>query len=141
MTKKNAPASSAPASARILLLEDDEYLRAILKQALVRCGCTVADAANGNEGIELFRQQTFDLAIIDLVMPEKDGLETIPELKRLSPNVKIIAISGGGRFGDKDDYLRVAKCIGAIETLKKPFTDDVLVAAVARVLISARTPR
>ena len=104
----------------ILVMDDDEQVRAMLRQALEREGYEVLDAPDGKEGMRLFREQEADLIITDLIMPEKEGLETIMELRRDFREVKIIAISGGGRVAP-DVYLSLAKNLGAHVTLTKPF--------------------
>lgn len=73
----------------------------------------------------LYGQQAADLVITDLIMPDKDGLEIIQDLRRLNPKVRILAISGGGRV-DANEYLAVARKFGAVEVLPKPFTKDEL---------------
>ncbi|MCP5103687.1 MAG: response regulator [bacterium] len=105
---------------RILIIDDDWQMREMMTQALKRAGYDVADAANGKIGMEIHREQPMDLVITDLIMPEKEGIETIRELRRDFPGLKIIAISGGGRAG-ANGYLSVAKTIGADRTLSKPF--------------------
>ena len=105
---------------RILVIDDDWQMREMMHQALDRAGYDVVDAANGKIGMNIQRQEPVDLVITDLIMPEKEGIETIRELRRDFPGLKIIAISGGGRAG-ADGYLSVAKTIGADRTLSKPF--------------------
>lgn len=105
---------------RILVIDDDWQMREMMRQALERAGYSVADAQNGKVGMELQRKAPADLVITDLIMPEKEGIETIRELRRDFPDLKIIAISGGGR-ASADGYLSVAKTIGANKTLSKPF--------------------
>lgn len=105
---------------RILVIDDDWQMREMMHQALERAGYDVVDAANGKIGMNIQRQEPVDLVITDLIMPEKEGIETIRELRRDFPGLKIIAISGGGRAG-ADGYLSVAKTIGADRTLSKPF--------------------
>jgi len=105
---------------RILVIDDDWQMREMMHQALERAGYGVVDAANGKIGMNIQRQEPVDLVITDLIMPEKEGIETIRELRRDFPGLKIIAISGGGRAG-ADGYLSVAKTIGADRTLSKPF--------------------
>ena len=85
---------------RLLVIDDDDQMRQMLKQMLERAGYEIIDAPDGQTGIELYRQNPTDLIITDLIMPQKDGMETIIELKRDFPNVKIIAISGGSRAMD-----------------------------------------
>jgi DNA-binding response OmpR family regulator len=91
-----------------LVIEDDDRLRTTLRKMLERSGYEVVVASNGKEGIKHFREAPCDLVITDLIMPEKEGLETIRELKEEVPDIKVIAISGGGREGF-DDSLRLAK--------------------------------
>ena len=121
--------------ANILLVEDDEAVREILRKALVSAGHTVEEASNGDVALAAYRRQAADVVITDLVMPDKDGLETIMLLRRLDPAVKIIAISGGGRtIGSGQLYLETARSIGAAQILAKPFTGSALLAAVTEVL-------
>ena len=106
--------------ALILLIEDDFNLRAVLMAALEKTGHEVAEAPNGKIGIEEFRKRPADLVVTDLFMPEQDGIETIMILKEEFPDVKIIAMSGGGRM-PPEGYLESAKILGAIQVLAKPF--------------------
>ena len=96
-------------------------------------------AAGGAEALKLSCKGPFDLVITDLIMPEKEGLETIMALRRQSPTTKIIAMSGGGRNSGKD-YLAIARLLGAQRTLAKPFSNAELLAAVADVLAKETTP-
>jgi DNA-binding response OmpR family regulator len=105
---------------RILVVDDDWQMREMMHQALARAGYDVVEAANGKIGMNIQRENPVDLVITDLIMPEKEGIETIRELRKDFPGLKIIAISGGGRAG-ADGYLSVAKTIGADRTLSKPF--------------------
>ena len=79
------------------------------------------DAPNGKVGMELCQEEPFDLVITDIVMPEKDGIETIGEIRRYFPETKIIAISGGGQRLEADDVLHTAGILGVQCTLSKPF--------------------
>lgn len=117
----------------ILIIDDDELFRKFLRLALVGFGFTVTEARDGIEGIRCYTQGTFDLVITDLVMPGKEGLETIRELRQKDPGVRIIAISGGGRAGH-GDYLPLARAFGALEVMDKPFTPERLRAAISKVL-------
>ena len=103
----------------ILIIDDDNQFRTMLRKMVERNGYEVIEASDGKEGIELYRKNHTDLIITDLIMPEKDGIETIQELKKDFPDIKIIAISGGGRLGPQD-YLHLAKMLGAQRTLTKP---------------------
>ena len=117
----------------ILLVDDNAGLLKMQAEFLRSAGYVVTTAANGKEALRLTQEQAFDLVVTDLVMPEKEGIETIIELRRKIPAMKIIAMSGGGR-GDAKDYLIVAQKLGAAKTLAKPFSGKELVEAVASVL-------
>lgn len=106
---------------RILLIEDDTALRRMLYYDLIAAGYAVAEAVHGADGLMQLRQNPVDLVITDMLMPEMDGVETIQQLRRSFPDIKIMAISGGG-LASPDHYLRIAKKLGADKTLKKPFT-------------------
>ena len=125
---------------RILLVDDDELLRGALHQILVRAGYDVDDASNGKVAVREYRRQPCDVVIMDIVMPDVEGLGTIRELRRMDPNVKIIAISGGG-LGKAGDYLGIARMLGAIRALAKPFLPEALLATIAEVLADPDTPR
>src|SRR5687767_14027836 len=99
--------------ASILLVEDDEQLRPMLKLVLERGGHQVQEAGNGKEALKIYLRHPTDLVVTDLVMPDKEGLETILELRRIYPDVKIIAMSGGGRTGGGQGYLELARKFGA----------------------------
>ncbi len=104
---------------RILIMEDDAQIQLMLKGVLEDEGYVVRVTSNGKEGKQYWQKERFDLVITDLLMPEKEGLETITELRRESPNTKIIAISGGIQdFGF--DILEMAKRLGANQTFGKP---------------------
>lgn len=118
---------------RILVIDDDAPFRSVLEQMLTRAGYEVATAGNGREGLELQRKAPAPLVITDLIMPEKEGMETIIELRRDFPETKIIAISGGGRHGSQD-FLPIAQKLGAVRTLEKPFSREHLLEAVTAVL-------
>jgi CheY-like chemotaxis protein len=108
--------------ASILLVEDDIQLRSMLKIVLDRAGHEVQEAGNGKEALELYTKSPADLIVTDLVMPDKEGLETIMEFRRSYPDVKIIAMSGGGRTGAQN-YLELAKKFGADYIVTKPFSN------------------
>jgi CheY-like chemotaxis protein len=120
--------------ARILLIEDDPTIRAVLRLTLAHLGHTVIEARNGKEGLALFKEADVDLVITDIVMPEKEGLEVLMELRtRQLPPVKIIAISGGARVNIADN-LRMAKLLGAAKVLTKPFSNEAMIAAINELL-------
>jgi CheY-like chemotaxis protein len=115
--------------ATILVIDDDDLVRATLERALARAGYTVLLAQDGDAGIDLFRRSPVDLVITDILMPEKEGLQTIRELRAAGRNVPIIAISGGGRSGQLQ-FLDAAKAFGAVHVLQKPFTNEALLGLV-----------
>lgn len=105
---------------KILLIDDEFQIRELLKRYLIRAGYEVWEAGNGEEGIRCFRDQAPDLVITDLIMPEKDGLECILTFKKIAPDTKIIAMSGGG-LGKPEGYLSLAQKMGASRVFTKPF--------------------
>ena len=119
--------------ARILVIDDDVQIQAMLRQMLEREGYEVVDAPDGKVGMKLYREQKPDLVITDLIMPEKEGIETIMELQREFPDVKIIAISGGGVIA-AENYLCLAKGLGALRTFAKPFERNEILEAVGQLL-------
>ena len=119
--------------ASILVIDDNlDLARAVVKR-LERSGHSAVMAVDGNAGLALFRSQRIDLILTDILMPEKEGLETIRELRKESPDVPIIAMSGGG-YATGTDYLRLAMKFGANASLQKPFEQHELVALVTELL-------
>ena len=117
----------------VLVVDDDLQVLEVVGEMLILEGFDVEVARNGREALEQFRRQPFDLVITDLIMPDKEGLETITELRASDRHVPIIAMSGGGRIGPTD-YLETALQIGANATLAKPFARSELIATVTRLL-------
>ena len=113
--------------ATILVIDDEEIIRALLRSALEAAGYEVTEAANGRQGLELYRHKPTDLVITDIVMPELNGLDMLLELTREFIHAKVIAISGVG--GEKN-VLDVAKLLGARQTFQKPFSMPHLLGAV-----------
>jgi CheY-like chemotaxis protein len=111
---------------RILVIEDDPMARIAIVQILKVSGYEVIEADNGRRGIELFEGEAPDLVVTDIIMPEKEGLETIMHLRGLRPGQKIIAISGGGRLFNTD-FLQMASRLGADAILAKPFEPEELI--------------
>ncbi|MBA3013774.1 MAG: response regulator [Proteobacteria bacterium] len=119
--------------ARILVIDDDPWVLKIFRQILEDDGHVVSTASNGQEGLDLFRQNPTELIITDMVMPVKDGLKLIMELEKEFPNVPAIAISGGGVI-EPERYLTLAESIGTRKTLIKPVSKQDLLDAVHSVL-------
>jgi len=105
--------------ARILVVDDDEQVRIMLEIALSRDSHEVVTAENGAVASMRQSERPADVVIMDIIMPEKEGFETIIEFRREYPETKIIAISGGGRLGP-DQYLKLAKTMGADFIFEKP---------------------
>jgi len=118
---------------RILIIDDDHHILLMVKKMLERAGFEVDLAANGEEGLKLFKKMPVELVITDIIMPEKEGLETIREMKRLAPDLKIIAMSGGGKVSSKN-YLDTAKIFGATRIMAKPFTQKQMVSTVQELM-------
>jgi len=108
--------------ARILVIDDEDLARFTIKDFLENAGHEVVEARDGEEGVHFQKAQPFDLIVTDIIMPKKEGVETIIEIKRDFPEIKIIAISGGGRTRNLD-FLELANKFGADRVLAKPFTE------------------
>ncbi len=118
----------------ILIVDDDEAIRNFLKFILEKNGFKTLMAENGNEALEQFNNNQVDLVITDIVMPEKEGLEFIYELRNNDTNLKIIAISGGGKH-IPDYYLALANEFGVNASIKKPFTEDDILQVINNLLV------
>src|SRR5664280_1663743 len=116
--------------AKILVFDDEPSILLMIKKMLERAGHEVDMALNGREGMELLEKNKPDLVITDIIMPEKEGLETIMTLRKKYPEIKIIAISGGGRIGP-EGYLPSAKHLGADMVFQKPLVQKEFMEAVA----------
>ncbi|WP_286829729.1 MULTISPECIES: response regulator [Kordiimonas] len=115
----------------ICLIEDDPTIRKALSKVLEREGHFVAVCSNGREGLNIASSRRFDLVITDIIMPEVEGIEVIQKLRQHQPDLRIIAMSGGGRVGNTD-FLEIAKSIGAHEVLYKPVTRTEVMQAIER---------
>jgi two-component system, chemotaxis family, chemotaxis protein CheY len=115
----------------ILVIDDEAAMRRLIGRVLKRLGHLVQEAADGREGLELFRRQRPALVISDIVMPDGEGIETIRQIRRESPETPILAISGSA---NQSLYLRAATGLGASASLQKPFAPEELAAAVEELL-------
>jgi len=120
--------------ALILIIEDEADVRRLYKRILEQAGYRVVEAPDGGAVTTAYRQHHPDLVITDIIMPDKEGIETIMELRRDFPKVKIIAMSGGGEAMAPAACLQLAKRLGAVTTLAKPFSQYELLDAVRTVL-------
>jgi two-component system response regulator (stage 0 sporulation protein F) len=113
--------------ATILIIDDDDLIRVLLRSAFEEAGYEVMEAANGRQGLELYRQRPTDLVITDILMPEMNGLDMLLALTREFLHAKVIAISGAG---EEKNVLDVAKLLGARQTFQKPISLPHLLGAV-----------
>ncbi len=120
--------------ASILVIDDDEQILIMLKKMLELAGYEVTTANNGIKGLQLFRQKQTDLVITDIIMPDKEGIETIGDLKKEFPDVKIIAVSGGG-INEAEHYLDIASDFGAEMTFAKPIDSKNFLEGVKKILL------
>ena len=112
------PDKESMAMSRILVVDDDRHIRNMLLRIFEGQGYDVSLAENGKHGLEVLAEQDVDLIVSDILMPEKDGLEMISTVKELYPDIKIVAMSGGGHIGS-ENYLRLAQHMGAERTIQK----------------------
>lgn len=123
--------TEAPNTYRILVIDDEPDIRRLLRLALEEAGYEVWEAQEGEDGLAIARQKECDLAIVDLFMPGKEGLETILALRRDMPQIKLIAMSGGSGH---TDMLPAARSFGADQTIHKPYELDTLLTSIAALL-------
>ena len=118
---------------RILVIDDEQLIRQVLRVILERAGHTVLDAANGREGMGLWRDEPVDIVVTDIYMPEKDGVQVLLEMKHVATKPKIIAMSGGGQKGLLD-WRAAALALGADGVLLKPFDERTVLCTIQEVL-------
>ena len=118
---------------KILVIDDDDLVRATIVAVLERADVEVSEAADGDVGMRLFEEGAHDVVITDILMPNREGIETIRDLRRSKEDVKIIAISGGGNI-DKMQLLDLAQKFGADRVLPKPFTPQQVLTTLDEVL-------
>ena len=115
--------------ARVLVIDDEEVVRDLVAEILSTAGHEIATAEDGEAGIAAYRRSPFDVVVTDILMPVKDGMQVIRELKGDDPDVRIIATAAMG-----DEALREAIRVGANRTLAKPFKVDAMLEAVDSLL-------
>lgn len=119
MTNANPIApSSGP---MVCVIDDDEHVRTTLAEILRRSGYDVVLASDGDVGLQLVETKRPDIVVTDIVMPNREGIETIREIRSRFPNVRILAMSGGGSKSTSTDFLELAYALGADDVLAKPF--------------------
>jgi len=115
--------------ARVIVIDDDVSVRYSLRAILEEVGHIVFEAKNGNDGLVLMEETAVDVAIVDMIMPVKEGVETTIQIRSQFPSVKTIAMSGGGR-NQNFDFLQIASEYGACGTLQKPFSKEQLLTSI-----------
>ncbi|MGH6926674.1 MAG: response regulator [Dongiaceae bacterium] len=130
----------------ILVIDDDEMVRSTVKAMLESRGHEVAVAVDGEDGLRQLQKQTFDLVLCDIFMPNKDGIGTLRDIRRVDADLPVIIMTGGspnaGRVGDRADvdYLHMARLLGATRTIGKPFMIKQLIALVDEALAERKPP-
>ncbi len=119
--------------ARILVVDDEAPMRLLLREAFETNGYDVVEASNGFEAVRIFSEGEIDLVITEIIMPEKEGIEAIRDLKKIDQDVKIIAMSAGGRL-EPHFYLQMASKFGAQRVFQKPLSITFILAAVKELL-------
>jgi len=131
---------------RVIIIDDEEDIRIVLKEIFVRAGFDVGVASDGSEGLNLVRETGADLVITDIIMPGIDGVQTAYDIRMEFPNTKIIVMSGGGNTGPLEyepaaiattSYLASAEAVGADLTITKPFDREELINAVRELTSSS----
>jgi CheY-like chemotaxis protein len=105
----------------VLVVDDEDQIRQLIRETLEYAGYHVTEARDGKEALQQYRLAPADVVIMDILMPDQDGLETIATLRREFPNVKVIAMTGGSGMIGILNFLDVARMLGAHSTLQKPF--------------------
>jgi CheY-like chemotaxis protein len=115
----------------VLVVDDQDQVRQLIRETLEQAGYEVEEARDGKEGLDRYRARSTDLVIMDILMPDQDGLETIMTLSREFPDTRVIAMTGGSDTIGVLNFLDVARMLGAKRTLQKPFELKVLLDTVA----------
>lgn len=124
----------------LLVVDDDDQVRRLVREMLVHAGHVVAEARDGEDALSQCQDESFDLVIMDIFMPKKEGLEAIKQLRQEFPAIKVLAMSGGvAKF--QVDVLGMAKKFGAHQTITKPFDIDTFLKTVHEVLGADVSPR
>lgn len=123
----------------IVIVDDDPTIRLIAAELLRPDNHVVLEAEDGDEALKVVGSMAVDLVVLDMLMPNKDGLETILELRRTQPGIRILAISSGGRVG-AEQLLRTATMLGADETMVKPLRLESFATTVSRLLTQTEPP-
>ena len=123
---------------RVLVVDDDPLLRAIVMQIVVPQGYDCAEAEDGEDAVTHLETARADLVVLDMLMPNKEGVETIQELRARWPEIRIIAISGGAARIEPDPLLRMAALMGADAVMAKPLYAKAFLALIREVMARPR---
>lgn len=123
--------------ARVLVVDDDEQIRSLLSAGLKEHNFETVTTDGGRKAIELYTQSRFDVVILDIIMPEMEGVETLQVLKRIDPSVNVIAISGGGKISG-DYYLSMIKSFRPRFTFPKPIDFEEVLSAIYKIIAGGR---
>jgi two-component system, chemotaxis family, chemotaxis protein CheY len=118
----------------VLVIDDSDEVRSLIGQVLAPLGYEIREAENGVKGLDAYKEAAADVVVLDMFMPEKDGLETLRDLRQFDPNVRVIAMTGGGTHSNMG-ILKPALLMGAAKLLFKPFTLTELRTVVAEALV------
>jgi two-component system chemotaxis response regulator CheY len=118
----------------VLIVDDEEDICDLLEQWLKPMGHTVLTARNGSAALKLIASCTVQLVVTDILMPEGDGLTVINGVRKTQPNARVLAISGGGRYMDSREYLKIAQGFGADAAIMKPFNREQFLQGMGRAL-------
>jgi CheY-like chemotaxis protein len=118
----NGPNGMNPLS--ILVADDDDSIRLLVQRLLKDAGHAVITVGSAREACDAMTRQLFDLVVTDILMPDGDGIDLITEVKKAQPQVRVLAMSGGGRYVEGSDCLKLAKGVGAHAVVTKPFTAE-----------------
>lgn len=121
----------------VLIADDEENISALVQLCVEGEGHAAVCVASATEARDALAKRTFDLVITDVLMPDGDGLALITQLKQTQPAARILAMSGGGRYMDGDDYLKMARGLGANAVVMKPFNRERLLEAMAEAMKGA----
>jgi DNA-binding NtrC family response regulator len=121
-------------SLSVLVADDEEHIRSLLVHWLIVAGHGATGVASATEARKLMGEQRFDLVVTDVLMPDGDGIQLIKEMKQAQPLARIVAVSGGGRYIEGDDCLKIARGLGAHVAVMKPFTCEQMLAGIQQAL-------
>jgi DNA-binding NtrC family response regulator len=124
----------------ILVADDEDSIRSLVQHLLNTGGHSVVVVSNAREAYARMNERQFDLVITDVLMPDGDGIDLITELKKVQPNARILAMSGGGRYLEGSDYLKLATGLGAHAAIMKPFTWQQLQGAIEQAIAPLPDP-